>query len=57
MFNGLDDRPSVSIHVYGGDIGSVCRNVFDPATGTPQAFVSGYSNMLMPNFWDRSVNA
>ena len=48
--NALDDRASVSIHVYGANIGAVERSTFDPA-GTPKRFVSGYSNTWTPNFW------
>ena len=46
---------SVSIHVYGGNIGAVRRRVFDPSTGAAKPFVSGYSNTAIPNVWDRSV--
>ncbi len=49
--NTLTDRPSVSIHVYGANIGTVQRHVFDPATGAVSAFVSGYSNAALPNLW------
>jgi 3-mercaptopropionate dioxygenase len=42
--NALADQPSVSIHVYGGDIGRIKRSVIDDATGQVRAFVSGYSN-------------
>lgn len=41
--NALPDRPSISIHVYGADIGTVRRHVFEP-DGTVREFVSGYSN-------------
>lgn len=53
--NALPDRPSVSIHVYGANIGAVARHVFDPATGRASPFVSGYHNATLPNFWDRSA--
>jgi len=53
--NAHDDRVSISIHVYGANIGAVKRHVFDPATGTEKPFVSGYSSTQMPNFWDRSA--
>lgn len=49
--NALPDRPSISIHVYGANIGAVSRNVFDPATGAAKPFVSGYSNDVVPNIW------
>jgi predicted metal-dependent enzyme (double-stranded beta helix superfamily) len=45
---------AVSIHVYGANIGAVRRHVFDPATGKPKEFVSGYHNAMVPNLWDRS---
>jgi 3-mercaptopropionate dioxygenase len=41
--NGLADRASISIHVYGGDIGKIARHWFD-ASGAPQVFISGYTN-------------
>mgnify|MGYP000874508688 CR=1 FL=1 len=40
--NALPDAVSVSIHAYGGDIGSVERRAFD-VDGTAKAFVSRYS--------------
>ena len=51
----LADRASVSIHVYGANIGAVRRHVYDPGTGQVSAFVSGYSNAVIPNVWDRST--
>ena len=53
--NALDDRGSISIHVYGGNIGAVRRHTFDVKTGQPNLFVSGYTNREQPNIWDRSV--
>jgi predicted metal-dependent enzyme (double-stranded beta helix superfamily) len=53
--NALADRPSISIHVYGGNIGAIARHVFVPETGEAKPFVSGYSNRLLPNLWDRSA--
>jgi predicted metal-dependent enzyme (double-stranded beta helix superfamily) len=51
--NNLSDRPSISIHVYGKNIGQVRRHVFDPATGAAKSFVSGYSNPdFVPNLWN-----
>ena len=52
--NALADRPSISIHVYGANIGAVKRHVFVPDTGEVKSFVSGYANAAMPNLWDRS---
>lgn len=42
--NAFDDRVSISIHVYGANIGRVSRSVYDPQTGIEKAFVSGFSN-------------
>ena len=49
--NAHADQVSISVHLYGANIGRVQRSVFDPATGTRKPFVSGYSNTLMPNPW------
>jgi predicted metal-dependent enzyme (double-stranded beta helix superfamily) len=51
--NALEDRPSVSIHVYGANIGAVRRHRLDDA-GRVVDFVSGYSSARVPNLWDRS---
>jgi predicted metal-dependent enzyme (double-stranded beta helix superfamily) len=53
--NGLADRPSISIHAYGGNIGAVARHVYLPENGEVKGFVSGYSNAVIPNIWDRSA--
>jgi predicted metal-dependent enzyme (double-stranded beta helix superfamily) len=45
-------QTSISIHVYGGNIGRISRSVFDPATGTEKSFISGYANQLVPNLWN-----
>ena len=50
--NNLPDQTSISIHVYGGNIGRIQRSVFDPVTGTEKSFVSGYANTLVPNLWN-----
>ena len=54
--NAREDGPSVSIHVYGGNIGAVQRSTFD-AEGRPKRFISGYANDVLPNLWDRSRTA
>jgi 3-mercaptopropionate dioxygenase len=51
--NAYDDRVSVSIHVYGANIGAIRRWTY-PADGAPKPFISGYSNELLPNLWDLS---
>ena len=45
-----DDRVSISIHCYGGNIGHIQRHAFAP-DGAVKPFVSGYSNALAPNLW------
>jgi predicted metal-dependent enzyme (double-stranded beta helix superfamily) len=50
--NSLSDKTSISIHVYGGNIGRIHRSVFDPATGAEKSFVSGYANTVVPNLWN-----
>ena len=42
VHNAFDDRVSISIHVYGADIGSIPRSVY-AEDGSRQDFVSGYS--------------
>ncbi len=54
--NALADQVSISIHVYGANIGAVRRATFD-AEGRPKPFISGYANTSLPNLWDRSSNA
>lgn len=56
VVNAHADRPSVSIHVYGANIGAVRRSAFDSA-GRPQPFVSGYSNTTLPNLWASAQEA
>jgi 3-mercaptopropionate dioxygenase len=51
--NALDDRPTISIHVYGANIGAVRRSMYEP-DGISKTFISGYSNTELPNLWDRS---
>lgn len=45
VFNALPDQVSISIHVYGANIGKVRRHVFHE-DGTVKEFISGYSNAL-----------
>lgn len=49
--NALADAPSISIHVYGANIGAVKRHVYDAPGGTARTFVSGYSSDVLPNLW------
>lgn len=49
--NAHDDAASISIHVYGGNIGRIRREVFLPDTGEVKPFISGYANTDVPNLW------
>ena len=51
--NAFDDQVSISIHVYGANIGAVRRAVYQP-DGSEKLFISGYSNTFLPNIWDLS---
>ncbi len=52
--NALADRTSISIHVYGANIGAVSRHRLDD-NGAIQTFISGYDSAMLPNLWDRST--
>ena len=54
--NALSDQTSISIHVYGGNIGRIQRAVFDPITGVEKLFISGYANSVTPNLWNTASN-
>jgi predicted metal-dependent enzyme (double-stranded beta helix superfamily) len=51
--NAYRNAVSVSIHVYGGNIGALRRATFD-LEGRRREFISGYSGTVTPNVWDRS---
>jgi predicted metal-dependent enzyme (double-stranded beta helix superfamily) len=51
--NAQADAVSISIHVYGANIGAVERATYG-VDGTAKRFVSGYANATLPNLWDRS---
>ena len=57
MANERRDQAAVSIHVFGGNIGGLMRRSFSLATSEPHPLVSDYANSLMPNLWDRSLEA
>ena len=40
------ETPTVSIHIYGGDIGTQQRHVFELPSGRIKPFVSGYDTPL-----------
>lgn len=49
--NAYSDRVSISIHIYGGNIGRIARDVFDPHNGERKRFISSYSAEQLPNIW------
>ncbi len=55
VVSNTSQKPAVSIHVYGANIGAVRRHVFDPKAGKQKPFISGYSLPFTPNLWDRST--
>ncbi len=52
--NSYNDRASISIHIYGANIGAVERHLYEPKTGKATLLVTGYTNTETPNIWDRS---
>jgi predicted metal-dependent enzyme (double-stranded beta helix superfamily) len=46
--NNHNDQTSISIHVYGANIGKVERTTYDPDTGLEKRFTSGYANTAAP---------
>ena len=44
--NAFNDRVSISIHVYGGNIGRITRHIYDVTTGISKNFISGYANQV-----------
>lgn len=54
VHNAYIDKASISIHVYGANIGAVKRSVY-AEDGSTKPFISGYSNTMLPNIWDRSA--
>ena len=52
--NAVEGKTSISIHVYGANIGAVKRAMFNADTSEPEYFISGYDNQSVPNLWDLS---
>jgi predicted metal-dependent enzyme (double-stranded beta helix superfamily) len=44
---------SISIHVYGGNVGALHRRKLDEKSSTLVDFVSGYDNASIPNLWGK----
>ncbi|KAB2345180.1 cysteine dioxygenase family protein [Actinomadura rudentiformis] len=43
----VGDGPTVGIHVYGGNIATIRRRSYDPATGASRWFVSGWDSPVV----------
>ncbi|MBB3859319.1 putative metal-dependent enzyme (double-stranded beta helix superfamily) [Novosphingobium hassiacum] len=54
--NASADQASISIHVYGGNIGVIERATYT-IDGTEKRFVSGYANSEIPNVWNHLVTS
>ena len=50
VWNGSDSKTAVSIHLYGGNIGTIKRHSFD-VSGSSKTFTSGYSSNVVPDVW------
>jgi 3-mercaptopropionate dioxygenase len=46
QINNRSTSPTISIHIYGGDIGSQRRHAYESSTGTLSEFVSGYDAVV-----------
>jgi predicted metal-dependent enzyme (double-stranded beta helix superfamily) len=46
--NALPNQPSISIHIYGANIGKTSRHVFKPDLAEPIHFISGYNPLPAP---------
>lgn len=51
VWNDAKDQASISIHVYGGNIGRIARHVYESGGGARRGFTSGYTNDVLPNIW------
>ncbi len=52
----IGDEPTIGIHVYGGDIGTLRRRSYDPATGATHWFTSGWDPIPpAPNRTDKQT--
>ncbi len=54
--NAFADRVSISIHVYGANIGAVERATYRDS-GEERPFISGYANAVLPNLWNGVIRA
>jgi len=54
--NTHTDQPSISVHIYGANIGAVRRHIYEEKTGNTSLLVTGYNNTQIPNIWDRTLD-
>jgi 3-mercaptopropionate dioxygenase len=50
VWNGSATQASVSLHLYGGNIGAIRRHSYQ-SNGALLSFQSGYSSDVVPNVW------
>jgi hypothetical protein len=50
-------EPTVGIHVYGGNIGTISRPSYDPATGAIRWFASGWDRPTVDGSQPRALGA
>jgi hypothetical protein len=43
----LSDEPTIGIHVYGGNIGTIRRPAYDPETGEKRWYASGWDEVTV----------
>lgn len=48
VYNGLLDRPSISIHIYGGNLAKISRNMYHE-DGATRTFISKYDKPHAPD--------
>ncbi len=49
--SATETETTVSIHIYGGNIGRIARSAFDP-DGARRPFVGRFANDSLPNIWN-----
>ncbi|MES2712510.1 MAG: cysteine dioxygenase [Pseudomonadota bacterium] len=53
--NARPGAPAITIHLYGGNIGSVERRIYNEANSAATLMRSGYDNPVLPNPWTQPV--
>ncbi|MDB5314342.1 MAG: cysteine dioxygenase type [Rhodospirillales bacterium] len=53
--NETPGAPAIAIHLYGGNIGSAERRIYEATTSKATIMRSGYDNPVLPNPWAQPV--